>query len=104
MMSKTKLLVKNQDALTVFKKFKDLEEHLKQLKILYQKIDKNHITYKNGIWNGMTSVIESVAKVVMQGDPVVEPNPLYPDENFEQFVSRMIIEKKKKIERVLDLY
>ena len=52
----------------------------------------------------MTSVIESVAKVVMQGDPVVEPNPLYPDENFEQFVSRMIIEKKKKIERVLDLY
>lgn len=82
----------------------DLEEHLKQLKILYQKIDKNHITYKNGIWNGMTSVIESVAKVVMQGDPAVEPNPLYPDENFEQFVSRMIIEKKKKIERVLDLY
>ena len=34
----------------------------------------------------------------------VEPNPLYPDESYEEFVSRMLIEKKKKIERVLDLY
>ena len=32
------------------------------------------------------------------------PNPLYPDKTYEEFVSRMIAEKKKIIERVLDLY
>ena len=30
-------------------------------------------------------------------------NPLYPEEDFEEFIARMIIEKKKKIERELDL-
>ena len=46
----------------------------------------------------------SIAKVITKGEKVVEPNPLYPDESYEQFISRMIVEKKKKIERVLDLY
>ena len=39
-----------------------------------------------------------------QGSKVVTPNPLYPDESYEEFISRMILEKKNKIERVLDLY
>ena len=39
-----------------------------------------------------------------KGERIVEPNPLYPDEDFEEFVSRMISEKKNKIKRVLDLY
>lgn len=81
-----------------------LEEHLKQLKILYEKIEKNHIYYKKDLPAGMTSFFESIGKILMNGEKVVEPNPLYPDESYEQFVSRMIAEKKKKIERVLDLY
>lgn len=81
-----------------------LEEHLKQLKILYEKIEKNHVHYKNNLSDGMTSFLESIAKKFVAGEKVVEPNPLYPDESYEQFISRMIVEKKKKIERVLDLY
>lgn len=81
-----------------------LEEHLEQLKILYEKIEKNHIYYKNGLSDGMSSFLASIAKVITKGEKVVEPNPLYPDESYEQFISRMIVEKKKKIERVLDLY
>lgn len=81
-----------------------LEEHLKQLKILYEKIEKNHVYYKDGLSVGMASFIESIEKMAVIGEKVVEPNPLYPDESYEQFVSRMIVEKKKKIERVLDLY
>ena len=81
-----------------------LEEHLKQLKILYEKIEKNHIYYKNGLSEGMTSFLSSVANLITKGEKIVEPNPLYPDETYEEFVSRMIVEKKKKIERVLDLY
>lgn len=81
-----------------------LDEHLKQLKILYENIEKNYVYYKNGISKGMISFIDSIAKLVVKGERVVEPNPLYPDESYEQFISRMIVEKKKKIERVLDLY
>jgi hypothetical protein len=81
-----------------------LEEHLKQLKILYEKIEKNHVYYKDGLSVGMASFIESIEKMNVIGEKVLEPNPLYPDESYEQFVSRMIVEKKKKIERVLDLY
>ena len=40
----------------------------------------------------------------MVGEKVETPNPLYPDESYEQFIARMIVDKKKKIERVLDLY
>lgn len=81
-----------------------LDEHLKQLKILYEKIEKNHIYYQNGISEGFTSFISAVANIIAKGEKVVEPNPHYPDESYEQFISRMIVEKKKKIERVLDLY
>lgn len=48
--------------------------------------------------------LASIAKIITNGDKVVEPNPLYPDESYEEFISRMIAGKKKKIERVLDLY
>lgn len=27
------------------------------------------------------------------GEKVIEPNPLYPDKSYEQFISRMLIEK-----------
>lgn len=81
-----------------------LEEHLKQLQILYEKIEKNHVYYKNGLPDGMLAFLKSIARYVDKGEKVVEPNPLYPDESYEQFIARMIVEKKKKIERVLDLY
>ena len=81
-----------------------LDEHLRQLKILYDKIDKNRVYYKEGLVDSTLDLLSSIAKLTMKGEKVVEPNPLYPDETYEEFISRMIVEKKKKIERVLDLY
>lgn len=81
-----------------------LEEHIKQLRILYEMIEKNHVYYKKSPLDEVYSALNSISKSLMMGKKVVEPNPLYPDESYEQFISRMIAEKKKKIERVLDLY
>ncbi len=83
-----------------------LEEHLKQLKILYGMIEKNKVyyNYKNDYLDKMLSNLNVSLNTIMKRETVVESNPLYPDESYEQFVSRMIVEKKKKIERVLDLY
>lgn len=82
----------------------ELEEHLKQLKILYGRIDKEHVYYKNGLTVGLSTMISSIVKSATMGERITEMNPLYPDETYDEFISRMIAEKKKKIERVLDLY
>lgn len=81
-----------------------LEEHLKQLKVLYEKIDKEKVHYKNGLSESMAGMLSALTGLVTKGEKEVEPNPLYPDEDYEEFISRMIAEKKKKIVRVLDLY
>lgn len=77
-----------------------LSEHLRQLKILYEHIEKNHVYYENGFFGTLRGIISYAG----MGEKREEPNPLYPDESYEAFVSRMITEKKQKIERVLDLY
>ena len=82
----------------------NLEEHLKQLEFLYGKIKKEHIYYKNGLPEGMITMVNSIADLFYKGEKIVEPNPLYPSESYEEFISRMIVAKKKKIERVMDIY
>ena len=81
-----------------------LAEHLLQLKVLYEGIDKEKVYYKNGITTGFASMISSVLSPLIKGERIAEPNPLYPDETYEEFISRLIVAKKNKIERVLDLY
>lgn len=81
-----------------------LEEHLKQLKVLYSSITKENVYYKNGITYGLSRMMSGVVERLAKGERIVEPNPLYPDEEYEEFVARMIVQKKNKIERVLDLY
>lgn len=76
----------------------DLEVHLKQLQVLYENIEKNKTYYVNR-WNLAHSVLSS-----LRGEKRTEANPLYPDEEYDEFISRLIIAKKNKIERVLDLY
>ena len=81
-----------------------LDEHLNQLKVLYEKIEKDHVYYKDVISGGFSAFLNAIADSLIKREKVVEPNPLYPEESYEEFISRMIVEKKKKIERVLDLY
>ena len=65
---------------------------------------KSKKNYKNGMTEGLASVMTTFTSLITKGEKIVERNPLYPDEDFEEFVARMIVAKKKKIERVLDLY
>lgn len=78
----------------------ELEEHLEQLKKLYGKIEPTKSYY-----TGVFSFAEAIKKLhdCFKGELVSERNPLYPDESYEEFIARMITEKKRKIERVLDL-
>ena len=85
-----------------------LKEHLEQLQELYIHIDATktrRIYDENSNASNMWSVLLSMAKGVDSwfGKTEVVPNPLYPEEDYEHFIARMISEKKKKIERVLDL-
>ncbi len=66
----------------------ELEEHLMQLQVLY-----DSITRRNDIFWEFDKQMEEL-------EPI---NPNYPTEDFEAFIARMISEKKRKIETVLDL-
>lgn len=84
----------------------ELKEHLKQLRILYENIEKEKISYEKGLPDGIRAVVNAIVSASMswQGEKKIERNPLYPDEEYEEFISRLIQAKKNKIERVLDLY
>lgn len=79
-----------------------LDEHLSQLKILYDNIDKVKTHYTGGIAGTLSSILKK-SMISLTSQVVEEDNPLYPEESFEEFVARMIVNKKNKIERVLDL-
>ncbi len=81
-----------------------LDEHLNQLKILYEKINKQTVYYKNGLTEGISNMLSAFAGAITKGERISEPNPLYLDEEYDEFIARMIVNKKKKIERILDLY
>ena len=79
-----------------------MDEHLEQLKILYSKISPTNEYYQGGIGNSLLKFAEAI-KAFSDGEWISENNPLYPEENYEEFIARMIDEKKRKIERELDL-
>lgn len=80
----------------------NLDEHLEQLKTLYSKINPINEYYQGGIGNSLLKFAE-IIKTVSGGEWISEDNPLYPEENYEEFIARMIDKKKRKIERELDL-
>lgn len=69
----------------------NLEEHLKQLNVLYKNIQEIHYLDFRGI-RDLTNILKCPVE-----------NEHYPEESYDEFVSKMILEKKKKIERILDL-
>lgn len=70
----------------------DLEQHINHLKILFKHIDKE---IKISNWSRFLNSSMLGYKF--------EDNANYPDEDFEQFIVRMIANKKMKIEKVLDM-
>lgn len=81
-----------------------LEEHLEQLKILYEYVGaKENVIHKNILNIG--KVLSDRLQLFSESLGEVErtKNPFYPEEDFEEFVANMIKMKKIKIEKVLDL-
>lgn len=82
----------------------DLEDHLKQLKLLYGQIErkikvitKEETTSLSKLLLGFASFFESDAEYEFI------PNPAFPTEDYEHFIAGIINNKKIKIEKVLDL-
>ncbi|NHM29015.1 helix-turn-helix domain-containing protein [Neobacillus terrae] len=77
----------------------ELETHLGQLKTLYNEIKQYNYYYKGGALTNFGSTIAES----LYGAQIKKKNPHYPDENYEQFISRVIAKKKKRIEMDLDV-
>lgn len=73
-----------------------LEEHLSQLEVLYDNIDRYIVHYKGGITKTINMAVKS-----MVGEVDKEENPNYPDEDYQEFIGRMIEKKKSRIESLL---
>lgn len=81
-----------------------LEEHLEQLKTLYEYVGvKENVIHKNILNIGQTLLERFQAISESLGEVERSKNPFYPEEDFEEFIANMIKKKKIKIERVLDL-
>ncbi len=78
----------------------DLKEHLKQLKILYEEIEKEIEEFDEG--SPMSIALGNARAFVSKYYKQVE-NPRYPKEDYEDFILRLISNKKLKVEKVLDL-
>jgi hypothetical protein len=73
---------------------------LQQLKVLFQQIDRNLIKRTKGGFFVVPLAISEMAKS-LQIESV--PNPIFPEEDFDAFVVRLIRLKKKRIEEEIDV-
>jgi predicted HTH transcriptional regulator len=76
----------------------ELQEHLEQLKTLYSAISANRMT--STAFSKLALAL-SMSTTGTMFESV--PNPLYPSETYEQFISGLIPRKKRKIEQLLEL-
>ena len=84
-----------------------LDEHLKQLKKLYEQIPSAKLVHKafrddSDKFRGLKEFSRILGQWIVDTYDT-EPNPEYPDESYEAYIAKLITMKKKKIERVLDL-
>ncbi len=80
----------------------DLRTHIEELEILYGLLKPSHYIYTNPFVNSQLNLAGSALQNLL-GHSKSVPNPHYPTESYEEFVSRMIQKKKKRIEIVLDV-
>lgn len=83
-----------------------LKEHLEQLKALYENIEPTVSTIKKPEQLPLFQALKMLSELTNEVTGSIyktEKNPLYPDESYEEFISKLIEKKKEKIERVLDL-
>lgn len=78
----------------------NLEEQIEQLKVLYKSIDKKVKSQNLSTKVLLSSVLSSVN---ILGGSSYTNNPKYPVEDYDDFISLMIEEKKKHIKKTLDV-
>ncbi|SIQ03621.1 AlbA family DNA-binding domain-containing protein [Halanaerobium kushneri] len=73
----------------------ELDDEMNQLKLLYSNIDEY---YRYNVLENLSDVFTSSGLIQHR-----QENPHFPEESFDEFVSRMIDGKKEKIEKMLGL-
>lgn len=76
----------------------DVRTHIEQLKMLYGQVDSFQRRLKStyGFLSGSSAMD-------LLGLHEKVANPFYPEENFDEFIARMIEKKKKRVEILLDV-
>jgi hypothetical protein len=80
---------------------RDLKEHLEELKVLYSEIPKT--VQVGGATLLGSALFENLSKISALVAGETKKNPLYPAEDYQAFVLRVLEEKKKLVEGVLGL-
>ena len=75
----------------------DLDTDLKELRTLYDNVPKTLHTDNTNMFAKTTGSFLALALL----GRLEEPNPLYPKEDYDEFIVRMIQVKKKKIEQLM---
>lgn len=93
---------------TIFKESSDLnlDEHLSQLKKLYNELPKKiKVLIKKGELGSLVRSFQQITRNMLEANDEYEEkdNPNYPEESYEAFILKMIKYKKLKIEKVIDL-
>lgn len=93
--------------MTIFKDSKEmsLDEHLLQLKKLYNELPKKiNVLIKKGEPSALSLISNTIKTLYKTSDKYEEQdNPNYPDETYEEFILNMIKDKKLKIKIELGL-
>ena len=79
----------------------DLKAHLEELKVLYKEIPRNIQTGSPPI--ASADWAQSLAKFASMFVGEFKANPMYPAEDYQSFIARVLEGKKRLIERVLGL-
>lgn len=80
---------------------RNLKEHLEELKVLYKEVPRHVQVAAPPIVS--TDWVQGLAKFASLFVGDTEPNPKYPNEDYESFVVRVLEGKKRLIERLLGL-
>lgn len=78
---------------------RNLKEHLEELKVLYGEIPR----YLQSSLPWFTTLAQQIARAAQPFVGESKPNPVYPSEDYQEFVRRLLDAKKSLIETLLGL-
>lgn len=91
------MLDKRIEAICIEQSSLQLEEHLKQLNVLYKNMSPQR--YSSSLFNDLFKSSSVFGSLIGSK----QNNSYYPKESYDEFIAKMIEKKKAKIEKVLDL-